>query len=76
MKSAAITTVIKMMETLPENVQDHLVEYLRDYLEDMRDELKWDTSFKKTEANLVSAARLAKKEMAKGLAKPMNHRDL
>ena len=76
MKSVAITTVIKMMESLPENAQDQLVEHLRNYLEDMSDEIRWGGLFKKTEPKLLSAARQARKEIAKGLAKPMNHRDL
>ena len=39
MSSPTITTMIKMMESLPERVQDQVVEHLREYLEDLRDEL-------------------------------------
>jgi hypothetical protein len=42
MSSPAITTVIKMMESLPKEVQDRVVKHLQDYLDDLKDELKWD----------------------------------
>jgi hypothetical protein len=53
-----------------------VVEHLREYLEDLRDELQWDTLFKKTQLQLISAARRAKKEMAEGLAQPMDYDQL
>ena len=31
MSSEAITTVVKMMETLPDNVQSQVVEYIKNY---------------------------------------------
>jgi hypothetical protein len=76
MSSTAIVTVTKMMESLPEPVQDQVVEYLREYLEDLQDELHWDTLFKKTQPQLVAAARRAKQEIARGLAKPMDYDQL
>ena len=76
MSSAAIATVIKMMESVPETVQDQVVEHLREYLEDLQDELQWDTLFKKTQPQLIAAARRAKKEIAEGLAQPMDYGQL
>ena len=73
MSSPAITTVIKMMESLPEEVQDIVAEHLREYLEDLQDELKWDKSFKKTQPQLIASAQRAKREIAEGLAKPMDY---
>ena len=49
MSSPAITTVVKMMESLPQDLQDTIAEHLREYLADLQDELKWDNSFKKTQ---------------------------
>jgi hypothetical protein len=72
MSSTAIATVIKMMEPLPETAQDQVVEHMCEYLEDLRDELQWDTLFKKTQPQLMAAARRAKKEIAEGLAQPMD----
>jgi hypothetical protein len=43
MSSAAIFTVIKMLESLPETAQEQVVEHLREYVEDVRDELEWDS---------------------------------
>ena len=76
MSSTAIATVTKMMETLPELVQDQVVDHLREYLEDVQDELRWDTLFKKTQPQLVDAARRAKQEIAEGRAKPMDYDQL
>jgi hypothetical protein len=73
MRLTAIATVIKMMESVPESVQDQLLEHLRDYIEDMKDEMQWDASFKKTESNLVSAAKSAREEIVDGLATPIDY---
>jgi len=75
MSSPAITTVIKMMESLSEDAQDQVVEHLREYLEDLRDELQWNESFKKKH-KLVAAAQRAKQEIAEGRAKPMDYNEL
>lgn len=76
MASTAVVTVVKMIESLPEDAQDQVVEHLRDYLEEMRDDSKWENTFKKTQPQLMAAARRAKKEIADGYAKPLNRRDL
>ena len=76
MTSTAIATVIKMIESLPEDARDQVVEHLRDYLEGMRDEKEWDKDFKKTQTQLVAAARQARKEIAEGLSKPLGDDDL
>ena len=72
MSSTAIATVTKMLESLPEPVQDQVVDHLREYLEDLRDELQWDSLFQKTQQQLVVAARRAKQVIAEGKAKPMD----
>jgi len=76
MASTAVATVIKMIESLPEDAQGQVVEHLRDYLEEMKDDAKWDNAFKKTQPQLVAAARRAKRDVAEGRAKPLNRRDL
>jgi hypothetical protein len=76
MSSTAVITVIKMLESLPETAQNRVIEHLREYLADLQDELKWDKQFKKTQKQLVAAARRAKKEIAKGHAKPMDYAQL
>ncbi len=66
----------KMMESLPEDTQNQVVEHLRDYIEEMKDNEKWDYTFKNTQAQLVTAARRTRKEIADSRAKPLNHREL
>ena len=53
-----------------------MVEHLREDLEDLQDELQWDSLFKKTQPQLIAAARRAKQEIAQGLAKPMDYDQL
>jgi hypothetical protein len=71
-----ITTVVKMMETLPEQAQYRVLEHLQQYILELQDEMEWDIAFKRTESQLVAAARRARKEIAQGLAKPMDHHEL
>ena len=73
METAAITTVVKMMEKLPETVQDRVVAHLRDYLEDIQDEALWDAQFAKSQPRLAEAARRAREEIAQGKAAPLDY---
>ena len=72
MSSEAIATVVKMMESLPETAQDQVVEHLREYIEELQDELEWNSLFKKTQPELIAAAKRAKQEIAEGKAKLLN----
>jgi len=73
MASAASVTVGKMLESLPETMQDQVVEHLREYLADLQDALEWDNLFKQTQPQLAAAARRAKQEIADGHAKPLDY---
>lgn len=66
MDTAAATTMMKMLESVPEPLQEEVVEHMRDYIEDMRDEAKWRESFSRTQDKLIAAARQARKEIAEG----------
>ena len=72
MASNAITTITRMMETLPEALQNQVVEHLREYIADLEDELRWEASFNRTREQLVAAVRQAKQEIAEGKAEPMD----
>ena len=72
MTSTAIATVEKMLESLPEEMQERVVEHLREYILDLQDELQWDMAFKRTREKLVEAARRAKAEIAAGKSEPMD----
>ncbi len=76
MTSTAIVTMAKMMETLPEPVQNHIVEHLRDYVAEIQDEIQWDVLFNRTQEQLIAAARRAKQEIAAGQAKPLDYEQL
>ena len=72
MGSTSIATVVKMLEVLPDPIQHDVVEYLRRYIAEKQDELRWDSSFKTTQRQLVDAARRAKEEIAAGGSSPMD----
>jgi uncharacterized iron-regulated protein len=76
MQTEVIATVVKMMEVLPEPAQHRVLEHMQQYITELQDEMEWDTVFKKTQAELVAAARRARKQVADGLAKPMDHDQL
>lgn len=76
MSSTAIVTITKMMETLPEPVQEQAVEYLRGFVAEMQDEMEWEALFKKRQNQLIAAARRAREEIAAGKAKPMDYDQL
>jgi hypothetical protein len=76
MSSAAIATIVKMVESLPDELQEKVVEHIRDYITDLEDEKIWDASFQRTQSNLVAAARKAKQEIAAGQSLPMDYEQL
>jgi hypothetical protein len=69
-------TMMRMLESLPEQIQDRVFEHLRDYIEDIRDETKWSESFSRTQSKLVVAARQARKEVSEGKASPLDPKRL
>jgi hypothetical protein len=72
MYSPAITTIVKMVESLPDDLQDQVVEHVREYIAELEDEKRWDELFKRPQDNLVVAARKAKQEIAAGQSVPMD----
>jgi hypothetical protein len=76
MSSPAITTIVKMVESLPDDLQEKVADHIREYSADLEDEQRWDASFKRTQENLVAAARKAKQEIAAGQSVPMNYEQL
>lgn len=76
MSSTAVTTVVKMMESLPTQLQEQVAEHLREYIDDLQDEMKWNETFQKTQPKLVAAAQQAKRAIAEGQAVPMDYDQL
>lgn len=68
----AIATVTKMLEPLPGPVQERVVEHLREYLLDMDDEAEWSALVDRTQPQLIEAAQQARREIAEGLAEPLD----
>ena len=76
MSSTAVTTIIKMLESLPIDVQDRVAEHLREYIDDLQDELRWNDSFQRSQSELMAAARRAKQAIAEGQATAMDYDQL
>jgi hypothetical protein len=76
MSSPAVTTIVKMVESLPNDLQDKVAEHIRDYIAELEDEKRWDEAFKGTQDGLVAAARKAKQEIAEGRSIPMDYEQL
>jgi hypothetical protein len=72
MVTPAITAIVKMMETLPEETQSQVVEHLCEWLLDMEAESMWDESFARTQKKLYKAAQDVRKQVADGKAEPMD----
>ncbi len=76
MSTMAVVTVTKMVESLPETLQNQVVDHLRGYLEEIQDELEWDRQFQRTQPQLIATAKRAKREIAQGYAKPFDYDQL
>ena len=76
MSSAAVTTIVKMVESLPDDLQEKVVVHIRDYIADLEDEKRWDNSFRQTQDNLIVAAQEARQEIAAGQSMPLDYDQL
>jgi len=76
MSSATITTIVTMLESLPDALQEQVAEHIREFIADLEDEAQWESSFKRTHNSLIAAAQQAKREIAEGQATPMDYEQL
>lgn len=65
-----------MVESLPDDLQEQVAQHIREFITDLEDEKRWDASFKRTQDNLVAAARKAKQEITAGQSMPMDYEQL
>jgi hypothetical protein len=72
MSTATIETITKMLESLPDSVQDRAIEHLREYLEEITDELRWDESFARTGEKLAEVARGVRQQFKEGKTEPFD----
>jgi hypothetical protein len=76
MSSPAIATIVKMVESLPDDLQEKVANHIREYIADLEDEQRWDASFERSQESLIAAARKAKQEIAAGQSVPMDYEQL
>ncbi|MCG6134828.1 MAG: hypothetical protein MET45_09200 [Nostoc sp. LLA-1] len=76
MSSPAVITIVKMLESLPVEIQEQVVDHLREYLENLQDEMKWNQLFQHSQSKLVAAAQKAKQEITEGKATAMDYDQL
>lgn len=76
MSSATITTIVAMLESLPDALQEQVAQHIREFIADLEDEAQWESSFKRTRNSLVAAAQQAKREIAEGQSTPMDYEQL
>lgn len=72
MSSTTIETLVKMMESVPDSAKDQVLERLRQYLADVLDDIRWDETYKHSQAPLESMAREAMAEFDAGLTRPFD----
>jgi len=72
MASPALTTILKLIESLPEERQNQLADHLREYLAGMEDEERWDKTFLRTQDKLAHMTREAARQIAEGKSEPMD----
>ena len=76
MDTTTAATMVKMLESVPELLQEGVVEHMRDYIEDIRNDTQWKKLFSQTQNKLIVVARKARQEIAQGKARPMNFEKL
>ena len=69
-------TAVKMLETLPDDLQSYIVEKLREIIEEVRDEAKWDELFEKRKKKLAAMAVEARKLAGEGKSADMDFKKL
>ncbi len=72
MVSPALTTILKMVESLPIERQNQLADHIREYLADIDDDARWDETFARTQDKLAYATREAARQIAEGKSEPMD----
>jgi len=72
MTTATTETIVKILDTLPEALQDRVLDHLYDYLQDIREEEQWQKSFSRSQNKLAAAAKKARAEIAEGKSSPFD----
>jgi len=73
MSSENIITVTKLMESLPDQLQQQVINHLREYIDILQEEKEWDNLVAKTQPKLIDFAKKAKQEITQGKAELMDY---
>lgn len=76
MPSTTMTTIIKMIELLPENQQENIAARLRECIADLEDEIRWDNKFRDTQSELSKIAKKVRKEISEGKTEGFDYEKL
>lgn len=76
MPSTTMTTIIKMIELLPENQQENIAAHLRECIADLEDEIRWDNKFRDTQSELSKIAKKVRKEISEGKTEGFDYEKL
>ena len=72
MQETTVATVVKMLDTLPPELQERTVEHLREYIQDLLDEQRWEQAFAETQAALQAKGKQVKEAIAAGQSEPLD----
>ncbi len=72
----ASETITKMIESLPESMQDRVLDEIKPIISEALDEAQWKMQFERKQENLIAFAKKVKEEVAAGKAKPMDYERL
>jgi len=76
MSSVTLITVIKMLESLPEDKQEQVLNHLYEYITELHDEIKWDILFKDSQKELSKIAKQVRKEIDEGKLEDFDYEKL
>lgn len=69
-------TVTKMIEALPESLQERVLEEIKSIIAEALDEAEWQTQFERSEKKMVAMARKARQALKEGKTQPMDYEKL
>ena len=72
MSTATIDSVVRMLDAVPDPVQEQAAEHLREFLADLEDERHWDSQFAGSQEWLAAEARRVRQAESNGLTEPMD----
>jgi hypothetical protein len=74
--NCASETLTKMLEALPNSLQERVLEKIMPIISEALDEAEWQMQFEQSQENLASIAKKVKKEINGGKAEPMDYEKL